>query len=133
MKLENNWKYKSLFNLEKIHLVSPYEEAPTRLAKRCYELIKLPLNEYTIEDLRLMIGQEFGLLYLIPLAIEKLNDNLFAEGDMYEGDLLANVLKVSPAFWKQNPNIWAQVNNLITNRRKEISSREISIEKFDSK
>ena len=132
MKLENNWKYKSLFNLEKTLLVGPSEEAPTRLAKRCYELIKLPLNKYTIEDLRLMIEQEFGLLYLIPFVIEKLNDNLFAEGDMYEGDLLANVLRVPPTFWKQNPDLWAQVNNLITDRREEITSREISMEKFDS-
>jgi hypothetical protein len=132
MKLENNWRYKSLFDLEKTHLVAPSEEAPTRLVKRCYELIMLPLNEYTIEDLRLMIGQEFGLLYLIPLAIEKLNDNLFAEGDIYEGDLLANVLRVPLTFWKQKPDLWAQVNNLIANRREEIVSREISIEKFDS-
>ena len=132
MKLENNWKYKSLFNLEKTHLVGTSEEVSPCLVKRCYELIKLPLNEYTIEDLRLMIGQEFGLLYLIPLAVEKLNDNLFAEGDMYEGDLLANVLRVPFAFWKQNPDLWAQVNNLIANKREEITSREISIEKFDS-
>lgn len=131
MKLENNGQYKSLFNLDQIHL-DDHEEASTTLIKRCQELIKLPLNEYAIEDLRLMIGQDFGLPYLIPLAIEKLNENLFAEGDMYEGDLLANVLKIDQNFWQQNPDLWTQVDKLIVNRRPDIDRVKISVEKFYS-
>ena len=131
MKLENNWQYKSLFNLDQIHL-DGHEEASTTLIKRCQELIKLPLNEYAIEDLRLMIGQDFGLPYLIPLAIEKLNENLFAEGDMYEGDLLANVLKIDQNFWKQNPDLWAQVDQLIASRKSELEGLRISVKKFYS-
>lgn len=132
MKLENNWQGKSLFDLEKINSVDHAEEAPTHVVKRSHELIKLPLNEYTIEDLRLMIGQEFGLLYLIPLAIEKLHDNLFAGGDMFEGDLLANVLQIDHSFWKQNSDLWVQANNLIVNRKQEIDNLKISMEKFYS-
>jgi hypothetical protein len=132
MKLENNWQYKSLFSLEKNTYSDDPGEAPTRLVKRCKELIKLPLNEYTVEDLRLMIGQELGLPYLIPLAIEKLNDNLFAGGDLYEGDLLANVLGIDHTFWKQNPDLWARVDNLIVNRRYDIDRLKVSVEKFYS-
>jgi hypothetical protein len=131
MKTENNWKYKSLFNLEKTH-PDDRGEAPTRLVARCAELIKIPLNEYSIEDLRLMIGQGLGLSYLIPLAIEKLTKDLFAEGDMYEGDLLVNVLRIDHAFWKQCPDLWTQVNSLIVNRRYEIDGLKISVEKFYS-
>ncbi|MDN5286304.1 MAG: hypothetical protein JWR38_2578 [Mucilaginibacter sp.] len=131
MKRENNWQYKSLFNLEKTNS-DDLGEASTQLIKRCLELIKVPLNEYTIEDLRLMIGQDYGLPYLIPLAIEKLNDDLFAEGDLYEGDLLVNVLRIDHTFWKQNPDLWTQVDNLIVNRRYEIDGLRISIEKFYS-
>ncbi len=129
MKPENNWKYKSLFNLEKTHVDNP-GETPTRLVTRCTELVKIPLNEYSIEDLRLMIGQELGLFYLVPLAIETLTDDLFAEGDLYEGDLLANVLKINRTFWKQNPDLWTQVDNLIVNRKYEIDKLKISVEKF---
>jgi len=131
MKTENNWKYKSLFNLEKNHPDNP-GEVPTRLVTRCAELIKNPLNEYSIEDLRLMIRQELGLPYLIPLAIEKLADNLFAEGDMYEGDLLANVLKIDNAFWKQNPDLWVKLNKLIVKSRDTITDMGISLTEFDS-
>lgn len=60
----------------------------SQLVVRCHELRKIPLNEFSTGDLRIMIGQQIGLPYLIPLAIEELSKNLLVEGDFYEGDLL---------------------------------------------
>jgi hypothetical protein len=131
MRLENNWHYKSLFNLKMIPIPHP-DDNPTPLVKEIHELINLPLSKYSIENLRLMIGQEVGLPYLIPLAIERLSDDLFAEGDMYEGDLLSNVVNISLCFWEQNPELKAQVNHLIESRRSEIDLRKISLKKFYS-
>ena len=130
MKPENNWKYKSLFNLGENYRDDRGEEL-TRLTARCAELLKIPLNEYSIEDLRLMIGQDLGLPYLMPLAIEKLTNDLFVEGDMYEGDLLANVLKIDNAFWKQNPDLWVKLNKLIVKSRDTITDMGISLTEFD--
>lgn len=79
-----------------------------------------------------MIGQEIGLYFLIPLAIETLTDNLFAEGDMYEGDLLKNVLDVDTKFWDDNKNYWQQLNDLIKDRRQEIKEMKFDISKFDN-
>lgn len=55
--------------------------------------------------MRLLIGQDVGLAYLLPLALEVLRDDPMAEGDMYEGDLLAAVLTRSPAVW----NEWSEL------------------------
>lgn len=134
MKRENNWQHKSLLILERIKAVDP-DELPTRLLKRVYELISVPLAAYLVEDLRLMIGQEIGLYYLIPIAIEKLRCDLFAEGDFYEGDLLASILNVNPLFWKQNPELHIQIKQLTEHKRDEIISiigEEISFEKIDA-
>lgn len=134
MKRGNNWQHKSLLTLEKIKAVDP-DELPTRLLKRVYELINVPLAAYLVEDLRLMIGQEIGLYYLIPLAIEKLRGDLFAEGDFYEGDLLASVLNINPLFWKQNPELHIQIKQLTEYKRDEIISiigEKISFEKIDA-
>jgi CDI immunity proteins len=60
------------------------------------------LNEFTIDDLRLMIGQKISLNHLMPLAIERLQSDPLAEGDYYPGDLLCTVLSVSPAHWDDN-------------------------------
>lgn len=49
--------------------------------------------------MRLLIRQDVGLPYLLPLALEVLRDNPLAEGDMYEGDLLSAVVTRSPSAW----------------------------------
>ena len=130
MKLENNWKYKSLLNLFKA-VDSSSTEYQTKLTARCHQLLSLPLNEYTIEDLRLMISQQFGLTYLIPFAIEKLHNDLFAEGDFYSGDLLAAVFKIAPSFWKENQKLWGELDELIGPRKNEIINEGISLQIFE--
>jgi hypothetical protein len=99
--LENNWKFKSLVNLQKLTNFSVSKDPPTRLVRRCEELHLIPFNEYSIEDMRLMIGREFALEYLIPLAIEKLHEDILAEGGFYPGHLLSALLRINQAFWKQ--------------------------------
>lgn len=49
-----------------------------------------------------MIGQNIGLTWLIPLALDKLQVDILAEGDFYEGDLLVSVLKTSPSYWRNH-------------------------------
>lgn len=76
----------------------------SRLVIECHRLHRVPLSEFTVEDLRIMIGQSFGLEYLVPLALEQLRKNPLAEGDCYGGDLLVNVLQVELQFWQQHPD-----------------------------
>lgn len=77
---ENNWRQKTIESLEKKNFGNP-NEAPTNMVKRCLELCKTPLEQFSVEELRLMIGQDFSLRYLIPLAIEHLQVDIFGEGD----------------------------------------------------
>lgn len=64
-----------------------------------HRLRKLPLKQYRLEDLRLMIGQQVGLDYLIPRALSHLEAHPLAAGDFYPGDLLSAVLSVSEGYW----------------------------------
>ena len=104
----------------------------TNLVKTCHALRKKPIGQFTIEDLRIMIGQEIGLDYLIPVALEKLMENLFAEGHYYEGDLLENVLNVNTTFWDDNKALWQQLNALIKDSREEIIRAKFDTTKFDN-
>lgn len=130
MKLENNWRQKTLENLEKISLEKPNYDS--YLVMRCFELYKVPLEDFTTEDLRIMIGQQIGLDYLIPLAIDTLKQDLFAEGDYYEGDLLKNILEVDTTFWDKNKELWQSINVLIKERRDEIKKAKFETTKFDN-
>jgi hypothetical protein len=96
---------KSLEQIEKDYWGEP--EYDSYVVRTCHSMRKKPLNEVTIEELRLVIGQGFSLEYLMPIAIEKLSENILAEGDFYEGDLFSNVIsKNTFAYWKSHKKDW---------------------------
>ncbi len=57
-----------------------------------HRLRKKPIDRFTVEDLRMMIGQGVGLRHLIPRALEVMEWRPLARGDYYPGDLLASVV-----------------------------------------
>ena len=132
MNLENNWRQKNLVTLEKQTNPLLSTDEGSYLIKTCNALRKKQLQDFTTEDLRIMIGQGIGLDFLIPLAIETLKENLFAEGDMYEGDLLKSVLNVDTKFWDDHKDNWEQLNDIIKDRRQEIENMKFDISKFDN-
>jgi hypothetical protein len=80
----------------------------SHLVTECHRLRRVPLGEFTAENLRIMIGQQIGLPYLIPLALELLRGDPFTEGDYYKGDLLAAVLRADSRFWIASPQLRTQ-------------------------
>jgi hypothetical protein len=73
------------------------------------ELRRKPVGGLTVEEMRLLIRQDVGLAYLLPLAVEVLRGDPLAEGDMYEGDLLAAVLTRSAEVWSEFPDLGREV------------------------
>ncbi|MEY2480686.1 MAG: hypothetical protein QOI04_1613 [Verrucomicrobiota bacterium] len=82
------------------------------LVTTIHRLRRVPLRELGVEDLRIMIGQNIGLPYLVPLALEELRKVPLAEGDYYPGDLLKMVLKADRNFWQQYPEWRAEVREI---------------------
>jgi hypothetical protein len=83
-------------------------EPPTfqsHLVTTCHALRQKPLKDFTVEDFRIMIGQNLSLEFLVPLAIGRLEGDPLAEGDFYPGDLLKMVLTIDPAFWKRHADL----------------------------
>ena len=69
-------RHKSLQDLEGVDWGEP--TFPSHLVTTCHRLHRTPLQDFTVEDLRIMIGQQMGLPYLVPLALERLRVNPFA-------------------------------------------------------
>lgn len=126
MKLENNWRQKTLENLEKEKWIT--FDSDSRLIKRIKELRKVPLDNFSVEDLRLMIGQRDSLEYLIPLAIEKLTADILAEGDMYKGDLLLAVVNTRQDYWDKSTEQKREVIELIKRNKELIDNEGLEIE-----
>ena len=86
----------------------------TRLMATVRELRRKPIGGLTVEDMRLLIGQDVGLAYLLPLAMEVLRVNPVAEGDMYEGDLLDAVLTRRAEAWSDFPELRREVREIVS-------------------
>jgi hypothetical protein len=65
----------------------------SHLVTECYRLRTKPIDDFTVEDLRIMIGQKIGLQHQMPRAIDALEREPLAEGHYYPGDLLANAIE----------------------------------------
>lgn len=91
----------------------PPDRDATRLAAEVHRLRTVPVADLTVEDLRLLIGQQVGLSVLVPLAVEELEGDPLAEGDYYPGDLLASVLRLPASFWADHPPLARRVRVLV--------------------
>jgi hypothetical protein len=83
----------------------------TSVIKRCHELRTKPLRDFTVEDLRIMIGQQVALGRMVALSLDRLQPDSLVEND-FPGDLLASVLQVDAVFWEQSPDLDVEVRRL---------------------
>ena len=89
--------------------VWPEPEFGSYLVATCNQLRKKRLCDFTVEDLRIMIGQGIGIKFLPPKAIEVLKENPFAEGDFYEGDLLVQVVRLEQSLLESDQSIYQEL------------------------
>ena len=85
------------------------ERDTVKLVTTVHRLRYKPLEQFSIEELRITIGQNIGLEYLVPIAIERLQEDPFVEGDFYRGDLLVSVLSIERQFWLKHPELHQMV------------------------
>lgn len=60
---------------------------------------------FTVEDFRIMLGQRIAVPILLPLAVDVLVSDPYAEGDYYPGDLLWAVLRLPASAWSARPEM----------------------------
>jgi hypothetical protein len=84
-------------------------EYDSHLVTECHRLRRVPLRRFSVENLRIMIGQNIGLEHLVPLALERIEQNPFAEGAFYPGDLLVSLLTAEAQFWQAHLNLREQL------------------------
>jgi CDI immunity proteins len=98
-------------------------ELMTTLVSTCYRLRKKPIDQFTVEDLRIMIGQDIGTEYLMPKALNVLEANPLADGDFYAGDLLHSLMKLQGEYWKERPGNLDRARKVVSNALEIFNSR----------
>lgn len=67
---------------------------PSAMVQRVRALGSVPVGQFSAEDLRLVIGQQRGLRYLVPVALDLLEEDPLRSGNLYPGDLLLALTRV---------------------------------------
>jgi hypothetical protein len=112
---------KSIEQLENVFL-SDYD-FETSLVANVHAYRKVPIEDLSAEQIRLLIGQNIGLEFLIPKAMEFLTADILTDATFYEGDLLVAVISCNADYWNTHPTCKEQIYRLIKNRRPEIENR----------
>jgi len=123
---------KSLQELEGVDLGEPTFDS--HLVLDCHRLYRVPIAEFTPEDFRLMIGQQIGLPYLVPTALELLAQDPMISGDLYEGDLLETVLRADSRFWIAQPElrtVASQIASAVLSGRPRVNVEESLLQAHD--
>ncbi len=94
------------------------------LVIKVHRLRRKPLAEFANEDLRLLIGQQVGLRYLVPLAVETLEQDPLAQGDLYPGGLLQAVARIDWEFWSYHLDSFHRMRAVIERVRALLPSLE---------
>ena len=85
--------------------VWPHDNFGSHVVQESQRLRKVSIGELSVEGLRLLIGQKIGLPFLVPIALEHVENNPFVESAFYRGDLLTSLLAVPEAFWAEYPEL----------------------------
>jgi hypothetical protein len=101
---ENLDRGRSVEELEGLRWPVPPADS-TPMVRNVYELRRRPVATLEPHELARLIGQDVGLRWLLPLAVEILRSTApkRAEGDWFDDDLLYAVVTRKPEAWAAAP------------------------------
>ncbi|MES5824435.1 contact-dependent growth inhibition system immunity protein [Streptomyces sp. RG80] len=105
---------RSLEQLEQCRWPDPPEGA-TAMVKNVHDLRRSPVGALQPHELARLIGQDVGLPWLLPLAVEILRDTAprQAAGGWYDDDLLYAVVTRRPEVWANAPGLAAELKEAV--------------------
>ena len=104
--------------------VWPAAEFHTNLIDTCHRLRKKEVDKLDAGELRILIGQKIGLRFLVPRAIDFLDQEPFMQATFFAGDLLEAVIAADPALYQGKPEIHNRLRT-IARRLSRMSASEL--------
>jgi hypothetical protein len=120
-----------------LNQVMKLETAPPPYATQMVEQIEIacatPLKDLSVDQVRLLIGQQIGLEFIMPRALYELSKNPLVYASYYQGDLLNACLSVDREFWMQHEGHWYELDTIFKAFRetmKDIENQSLSFYSF---
>jgi hypothetical protein len=77
------------------------------------DAVNKPVDSLTTADLRLLISQDIGLAFVMPLALSIVEQDPLIEVDYFRGDLLDAMLRASSDFYLDHPDIRRRMEEIV--------------------
>ena len=91
-----------------------------------------PLKNLSVDQVRLLVGQQIGLEFVMPRALYELSKNPLVDASYYQGDLLNACLSVDREFWMEHEGHWYDLNTIFEALRETMKDIEKQSESFYS-
>jgi len=108
--------------------IVPKEGESTPIQLRGYRLYNTTLKDFSLDDIRFMIGQNIGEKYLVEMAFESLKKDVLVDAMYYEGDVLSVILQLPRDFWIDNKSLYEGLSEILNNQENNLESLMPSIE-----
>ncbi len=97
---------KSVEELEEDRWPDPPTDT-TPLVRSVHQLRKKPIKDLTVENLRRLVGQDVGLRWLLPVALDFLRETAREEeaSGWFDDDLLSAVVTRKEEAWRSAPEL----------------------------
>ncbi len=97
-------------------------EYPTGLVERCHNYRKIKLKDLQIHQIITLLIQDIGSEYLMPIVLERMDNNILEEDDYDGSSFLENIDLFSEEIFKRNPELHKETLNLIDKKQTEIEN-----------
>ena len=116
-------------SLAELKALGPYGECDSPVGERIRAFSRTPLREFSSEDLAFALRQSAGLQFGVPLALERLHPHPLTHRDYYPGVLLVAALGVDQKFWREHPQLRAELDEIAQNTLANLRRRSHKTQK----
>lgn len=99
-------------SLAELNALGPYGQADSHTGDQIRALAQKALRQLSSEDLAFLLRQSAGLQFIMPLALERLRVHPLTHHDYYPGILLVAALGVAHTFWREHPQLRAELEEI---------------------
>ena len=97
-------------------------EYPTGLVERCHNYRKIKLKDLQIHQIITLLIQDIGSEYLMPIVLERMDDDISEEDDYDGSSFLESIDFFSEEIFKRNPELYKATLDLFDRRQTEIEN-----------
>ena len=89
------------------------------------------LRDFTVDDVRVCLVQNIGVVYLVQKALGFLETNPWIEAEHYEGDLLNTCIDIPDDYWKEQKDNIERMRTILQAANEQIARGKFSAGRQD--